>query len=459
MSSDPVAQVPKYQYAQPFQRSVVQMMLREPTFVADLSDSLNAKYFEFDYLAIVAKLLLAHYRKYRELPSRATMHANVTHHVTRHGLDAGLRDEMIEFLKFAYTGDLPADRRYIRDKVGEFARMQAVKESIAESVRLLQDGAEDAYQKILPMMQKAVTVGSCTTGGIEIFSHAADPTRLRTEIADPVRRVPTMFTALDNALRGGLGGGQIGVVLGVTGRGKSMLLVNMATEAAKQGKRVIYISNELQPYEVGVRVLARLTNMPIADVEALTPDYQSAAKQLAQFSGGSVHLWYINPGSPVSMVRSIVSRMQAEVGGLPDVIFVDYADELVPTKVMYNMTDSTYMAYGDVYSELIALAADFRCPVWTASQVKRDAYADEVVTMASVSDSVKKIQKAHVVMSICQNQQEREQGRMRLWVEKVRNGPDQFAVPLTVDLSRCLMRQRGPMEDGPPVLSAPKQAG
>ena len=256
-----------------------------------------------------------------------------------------------------------------------------------------------------------------------------------------------MYSTLDSALRGGLGGGQIGVVLGVTGRGKSMLLVNMAVAAAMQGKHVIYISNELQPYEVGVRALACLTKMPISEVEANTGDYQDAVKGLSTALAGTLHLWYINPGSPVSAVRSIVSRLQFEINSPPDVIFVDYADELAPSRTAIKGEGgeyNSYAAYGDVYSELIAIANDFKCPLWTASQVQRSAYADEIVNMSSVSDSVKKIQKAHVVMSLCQTPAEKETGRMKLWVEKVRNGPDQFAVELTVDLARCQMRQRGP---------------
>jgi replicative DNA helicase len=438
-----------YPFDQPFQRAVLQMMLRDPTFVPDLFDALDSRYFEFEYLSLIGKILLAHYKKYRELPSRSVMIANVNHHVTKHGLDALLRQQMVDFLDHAYRTDLPQDRRYYREQVADFGRMQALKEGIAGAVALLQEHPDDAAQhsKVLPLIQRALQVGSGTGPGIEIFSNAEDPAKLRSPIDDPGKRVPTMFHDLDNAMRGGLGGGQLGVVLGVTGRGKSMMLVNLAVAAAMQGRRVVYITNELQPYDVGMRALACVTRCSIADVEANSPAYQDARRAISFELAGRLFLWHINPGSPVSTVRTIVSRLQFDIGVPPDLIVVDYADELTPTRMASRDADGEYNSYnsfGDVYSELISIAKDFKCPMWTASQVQRSAYSDEVVGMGSVSDSVKKIQKAHVVASLCQNQTEREQGRMRLWVDKVRNGPDQFAVELTVDLSRCLMRQRGP---------------
>lgn len=437
-----------YPFDQPFQRGVLQMMLRDPTFVADLFDALDSRYFEFEYLALIAKILLAHFRKFRELPSREVMVANINYHVQKHSLDALLRQQMLDYIELAYKSELPPDRRYYREKVSDFGRMQALKESIAESVRILQEHADDATQhaKVLPLIQQALMVGNGVGPGVEIFSNADDPSKMRSPVDDPGRRVPTMFTALDQALRGGLGGGQIGVILGVTGRGKSMLLVNLAVAAAMQGRKVLYITNELQPYDVGMRALACVTRVPILDVETNSPAYQDARKAISFDLAGSLHLWHINPGSPVSAVRTIVSRLQFDLGVPPDLIVVDYADELTPSRLGQkdDKDSNSYAAYGDVYSELIALAKDFKCPVWTASQVQRSAYTDEIVNMSAVSDSVKKIQKAHLVASLCQTPAEKEQGRMRLYVEKVRNGPDQFAIPLTVDLSRCMMRQRGP---------------
>jgi len=453
-----------YPFAQGFQRSVVSLMLRDPTFLFELTDVLDASYFEYEYIALVAGIALRHAKKHHEIPSQATVTEKCNRFIERHGLDPGLADQVRQYVAEIYKYDLPSDRKYVQEKVADFGRMRALTQGLQESIEILRDHADDSEKhfEILPLIQRALLKGSGVGTGIEVFTNADNPSRCRSTIADPKRRVATTFSKIDSALRGGLGGGQLGLVLGRTGLGKSSFLVNMAAASSMQGQRVVYITNELPAYDVFVRCLARLTGQAISDVETETDDYKAGARHLRSLGGGTIHIWYVNPGAPVSSVRAVVARSALDDGRGPDVLFVDYADELSPTRQhgTSQKNDTTYMVFGDVYAELISLAHDWSCPVWTASQIQRSRYdRQDSVGMDAVSDSVKKIQKAHIVMSLSQTDIEREQGRMTLFVEKVRSGPDRFKIPLQVDLSRCLIRQRGPEEERSGAAPSPAAAG
>jgi len=43
-----------------------------------------------------------------------------------------------------------------------------------------------------------------------------------------------------------------------------------------------------------------------------------------------------------------------------------------------------------IYEDLRAIAQEFECPVWTASQTNRSGYNAEIVTMESISEAFNK---------------------------------------------------------------------
>ena len=67
---------------------------------------------------------------------------------------------------------------------------------------------------------------------------------------------------MDDICKGGLGKGELGVVIAPTGAGKSMALVHIGAQAVKAGKTVVYYTLELQDTVVGGRFDSCLTGLP-----------------------------------------------------------------------------------------------------------------------------------------------------------------------------------------------------
>jgi replicative DNA helicase len=68
-------------------------------------------------------------------------------------------------------------------------------------------------------------------------------------------RLPTGLAVLDAALEGGFGHGELIVLAGLTGRGKSALAMTAATNGAKAGNGVLYVSLEMPKAQLVERML------------------------------------------------------------------------------------------------------------------------------------------------------------------------------------------------------------
>ena len=70
---------------------------------------------------------------------------------------------------------------------------------------------------------------------------------------------------IDDICKGGIGRGELGVVIAPTGTGKSMALVHMGVQAIKSGKTVIHYTLELQDTVVASRYDSCLTKVPLVN--------------------------------------------------------------------------------------------------------------------------------------------------------------------------------------------------
>jgi replicative DNA helicase len=214
---------------------------------------------------------------------------------------------------------------------------------------------------------------------------------------------------------------------------------------------VVIVTTEMPEYDVMVRCLANLTNRKIDNVEAEAPTFRKAARKMADLGGMDKYLRIvrIKPGSPVTQVRSVISRLEAVDGVKPDLVVVDYADELrAAVRTQGGSEDDTsYAAYGNVYAELIAVGVDWSCPVWTGCQLRRQQYGEDTPGLEGVADSLKKAQMAHLVVSIGQTDTQEATGGMGLYVAKHRGGRSKLTINLKTDFARCRIRQKGRPKD------------
>lgn len=254
-----------------------------------------------------------------------------------------------------------------------------------------------------------------------------------------VDRLPIGVAPLDLSIKGGLGRGELGCILGAEKDGKSMALSHIGASNVLLGKTVVYISAELGELEVKNRFTANVTGIPINCLEDGGKKVSDKAVRILSkvfgLTGGDFIVKTFPPGTvTVKDIEAYLRDIGRIWGVKPDVLVIDYADELATgQKVKVVDSTTTYHGMGKIYTDLRAIGAPpsgssgtrggFDCAVWTASQVQRGAIGKEVLEFRDVADSILKAAKVDLMVGLCRDEEEREADIVRLYVAACRYAP------------------------------------
>lgn len=239
----------------------------------------------------------------------------------------------------------------------------------------------------------------------------------------PSRRnlVLTGLPKLDDILEGGVGGGDLSVVLAPTSGGKTSFLVFLACQAVLKKLRVVYYTLEVPCYEIEAKVRRCLTGkakVPPKDWKKASQKYKRAGLRVVEHAPYSV----------------TIEELKVQVDRDVNMVIVDYADYLRPPSGSIGFE---YADLGQIYNHLKALGMSRHIPVWTASQVNRAAYQREMLSLADVEASLRKVMAADQVIALNQDQGAKEfspgEYAVKLSVVKNRHGIRNVDFDVSVD--------------------------
>ena len=238
--------------------------------------------------------------------------------------------------------------------------------------------------------------------------------------------VPTKWEPINDLMDGGLGPGELGVVVAPSGVGKTWILTAIGAEAVRKGLSVVHYTMELSEHYVGARYDTVFTGIPSADLKEKKDEVKSKIKNLK----GKLLIKYFPPkGVTVKKLQQHIEKM-VTLDNKPDVIIVDYADLLLSHS---NKSDSTYAEQGGVYIDLRGMSGELEIPVWTASQTNRSAIDSEVIEADKIADSYAKVMNADFIMSWSRKSKDKLNNTARAHIMKNRFGQDGITFPCKMD--------------------------
>jgi replicative DNA helicase len=225
---------------------------------------------------------------------------------------------------------------------------------------------------------------------------------------------------------GGLGPGELGVVVAPSGVGKTWILTAIGAEAVRQGLSVVHYTMELSEHYVGARYDTVFTGIPSAELKDKKDEVKAKIRNLK----GKLLIKYFPPkGVTVKKLQQHIEKM-VTLDNKPDVIIVDYADLLLSHS---NKSDSTYAEQGGVYIDLRGMSGELEIPVWTASQTNRSAIDSEVIEADKIADSYAKVMNADFIMSWSRKSKDKLNNTARAHIMKNRFGQDGITFPCKMD--------------------------
>jgi replicative DNA helicase len=406
-------------YGQSFQTKVISALITDVRLVDTLHEVIHTKFFESEANKWIVEHIIEYYNQYKSNPSLDVFKVEVSKLD-----DKSTQKNIVEQLKQVFTAIGDADLQYVKDEFSAFCINQNLKNVIVQSVDLLKAGN---YDKIKELVDKAMKVGVEADLGMDYVLDFDERT-------DEINRstIPTDWDTINDLMDGGLGPGELGVVVAPSGVGKTWVLCALGAAAIRSGKTVVHYSMELSEKYVGSRYDTVFTQIPSADLPNKKDDVKDKIRKLK----GKLIIKYFPPkGVSPKKLEAHIEKMTA-AGNKPDLIIVDYADLLLSHT---NKSDSTYGEQGGVYIELRGLGGELGIPIWTASQTNRTGIDAEVIEADKIADSYAKVMNADFIMSLSRKSKDKLNNTARMHIMKNRFGQDGITFPCKMDTNKGVL--------------------
>ncbi len=417
-----------------YQKKVVQALFEDHEWAEQMFEVMKEDYFDVAFLQVTVSLLRAFYEKYQVLPTEETFISLLNETLVRDG-ERLLKDQIVDFIAGILSKPLANDSEIIKDTALKFCVRKALGGEVVKIAHDIQFTNFDS-DAIIDRMQKAAYIGSSRDTGHDYMGEF-------TKRCQMVHRngIATGFPSLDekNVLNGGLEAGEIGTIIAAAGGGKSMMLVNIAANALRNGKNVLYYTLELAEHKIGIRFDANFSGIGQSDV----PFNKEAVEEA--INGGCKGKLYIKSFPPrsatVNHFKNHIRQLKNQRGFEPDMVIIDYAD--IMGEVMTNVRrggDSAYESQGSVYEQIRAFSDEVKCPVWTASQGVRSAASERILKAEHIAESFRKMHTADFACGLSRTPEDKLDGTGRLTIIKNRAGQDGQVYPITLNTSTVQMQ-------------------
>ena len=202
------------QFGHKFQTKIISSLLGEKVFLQTICDILEPEYFDSDSNKWIAQTIRDYFFEYKTSPTLEVMKVRIDE-IENDILKVAVVDGLKESWRLIQSTDL----KFVQEQTLEFCRNQVIKAAIMDSVDLLEVGQ---YDEIKKMVDEAMKAGSERDLGHDYIVGIEE--RLTKSTRDTVK---TGWDPIDEVMDGGLGGGELGVVVAPAGIGKTLCLQSM----------------------------------------------------------------------------------------------------------------------------------------------------------------------------------------------------------------------------------------
>lgn len=241
-------------------------------------------------------------------------------------------------------------------------------------------------------------------------------------------------------MTGGFRNGELVIILGAPGAGKSLFLMNAQYNMIMNGRSSLYVTIEMALEQARRRLVSRITEIPYLRIKNMRLDDEELTRMkemLGEFEkkpGQSLIIDVPERCTPKMIEAKIRMQMKKEK---IDVVIMDYLLLMSPS--LPGFKGSREEKITQVALELKQMARSLNIPVITASQITskagedRDKTTDEAYDWTEISQAKSMAAHADWVLSL---KKEPDANLLNLGITKGRDGMIEGVVPMVTDFAK-----------------------
>lgn len=406
-----------------FQYKLVRAFMDDHKFFVGINNIIDQNMFTESALRTYVGVLKEYYEVHEMIPSYQLMEIELR---SKSKNDLEIQTYVDTLKKIKQTSNEGIDS--IRDIADRFFKQQNLTKAINKISKVIENGEYDRYYECEDIIRKALEVGSEEDLGIGVFDN------LELVLSDDYRcPIPTGIGKIDETLEGGLGKGELGIVLGPSSFGKTSLTTAMASHAATykcdkndyKGFKVLQIVFEDREKQIQRKHLGRIADVEAKDLSK--PNFkEQVLKSINNFEDyelikNNIRIIRFQSGEKTaSQIRQFIKKL-INSGFKLDMVIVDYF-ECVKLEAGTTAGDNEWSREGITMRKFESMANELDIALWVPIQGTKDSLGAELVTMSQGGGSVKKIQIGHIIMSIARTMESIERNLATIAILKNRAG-------------------------------------
>ena len=391
------------QYGNAFQIKVLGALLTQRDFLLNIADSLDSEYFESQGHKWTIEYIIKYFNQYHTYPTIETLSIEI-----KKIDNEVLRISLTESLREAYKMADVADLEWVEKEFSDFCRNQQMKKAIMTSVDLLNLGDYDGIRGLINDAMKA--------GEEKNIGHMYEADVEARYRDDNRKAIPFPWKTFNDLTQGGYGKGDLVLLFGNPGGGKSWGVIAMAAYAAALGYNVAHYTLELSEGYIGKRYDAVFSGI---DVDKLDHHRAEVEEAIAKVKGKIVIKEYAPKRASLDTIEAHIQQLEHQNEFKPDLIIIDYLD-LLRTKGRKERKDEI----DDVYTDAKGLAKELGIPIVSPSQANRTGAEEGILQAKNAAGSYDKIMIGDIIISLARGRKDKVNGSGNWHFIKNRYGAD-----------------------------------
>ena len=211
------------QFGTSFQSKIIASLILDIKFIQTINDILSPEMFDSDSNKWLVKSIREYFYEYKKQHTLEVLKYKIEEID-----DEILKVSVVDKLRDAWKNIEATDLEFVQKKTLDFCKNQALKQAILQSVDLFEN---QDYDGIKSIVDDAMKVGTTRDLGQDYISSLD----LRLE-GSTRTTTKTPWDVINEIMDGGLGTGELGVIVAPAGIGKSWALQCIGANGLKKGK-------------------------------------------------------------------------------------------------------------------------------------------------------------------------------------------------------------------------------